>query len=128
MSNFVTFRVRTRSKIDYGKAKEKQLAIPDQSLSLREIISRFTRGVPVDTTQRNPIWIDQDEFDYEALARSEFSEKMSIAEELRAKYDAQMKAIEERKEAKRLSDERSRIRAEIEAEATQKEPGEGSIA
>lgn len=118
--------------IDYEcEPKRKVLTIPDQSLSLREIMQRYVRGVPVDVTQREGVWIDQEEYDFESLARGEFSEKMSIAEELRAKYDAQVKAVEEAREAKRKQDEKQALLAELkaqESEGQEPAPDEGADA
>lgn len=110
-------RLVKRETKSYGSPSRKQLAIPDQALSLREIVKRFVRGVPVDVKHRDPIWIDQEEFDLELLSRSEFSEKMSIAEELRQKYDEQIKRYETAKEAKRKEQERNAIREELMAES-----------
>lgn len=106
-------KVRT-VEVDYGKAKRKHLAIPDQSLSLKTIIERYTRGVPVDIKHREPVWSDQTEFDLEKMSRMDFGEKMSIAEELRARYDA----IQEAFEARRADAEQ----AQKEAEEARKEP------
>lgn len=123
-TSLVVGRNRQRPVKDYGKSPRKQLTIPDQAISLREIITRFTRGVPVDVRQREAVYIDQSEFDLEALGRAEFSEKMSIAEELRAKYDAQLEALEQRREAKRKEEEEAKIRASIKAKEVQERPVE----
>lgn len=83
-------------KIDYGKSHRKQLAIPDQSLSIRTIMDRYTRGIPVDVKHRMPFYSDQTEFDLELLSRMEFDDKMSVAHKLRAQFDAIQEAYEAR--------------------------------
>lgn len=90
-----------RGVLSYGESTRRQLTIPDQGLSINEIISRYTRGIPVDVKQYESVYLDQTEYDMEKLSRLEFSEKMSIAEELRNKYDAIKEQAEAKERAKR---------------------------
>lgn len=68
-------------RIDYGKTRP-SIAIPDQSLSIQEIVKRYVRGVPVDVIQRPPVWSDQEEYDLEKLGRMDFGEKHEYAQAL----------------------------------------------
>lgn len=77
-------------KIDY-KTKKKSLAIPDQSMSIQEIVKRYVKGIPVDVLQRKAIYADQEEEDLEKLARMDFGEKHEYAQAL-AERAAQIKA------------------------------------
>lgn len=74
---------RKRTKIDYGRVK-KGKTIPDQSMSIHEIVRRFVRGLPTDIVRRDPVYVDQSEHDLEQLSRMEFGEKAAIADEMRA--------------------------------------------
>lgn len=124
-------RKASQVKIDYGKAPRPALSIPDQSLSIKEILTRYTRGVPVDVRTRRPVYVDQDEFDLEKLSRMEFSDKMSIAEQLRAEYDAQIADLEAKASARRQAIEEAKRAAEAARSApaeTKKEPEKGSKA
>lgn len=131
-SAFVKFRLNPIKGVQsYGPPLRKQLAIPDQSLSIKEILNRYVRGVPVDVRHREPVYVDQSEFDLEQLSRMEFSDKMSIAERLRAEYDAKVADLEAkasaRSQAKKEAQGASNKANEAPAD-TQKEPGEGSKA
>lgn len=96
-SLIVDGRKKARSGVtSWGASSRKQLVIPDQSLSIRTILERYTRGIPVDVKQYQGVYFDQTEFDLEKLNLMEFSDKMSIAERLKAKHDAIQQAYEER--------------------------------
>lgn len=68
----------TKPTIDRKRIKP-SVAIPDQSLSIQQIVQRYVRGLPVDVLQRKPIYIDQDEHDLEQLSRLDFGEKAELA-------------------------------------------------
>lgn len=86
-------------------SNRKTRTIPDQTLTIKEIVARFTRGIPVDVIQREAVYLDQDEHDFEQLSRMEFGEKANMAEQLRDKAEGikqQAEANERtRKEAKK---------------------------
>lgn len=97
----------------------KSTTMPDQALTVEEIMRRFTKGLPVAVTNRDPVYIDQNDFDYEQISRMSFDEKFAMAQqfELRADYikgrlareqrEAELaKAISERD--RRLHDEKAR--------------------
>lgn len=58
--------------------------IPDQSLTIAEIVKRYMRGIPVDVIQRNPVYSDHNEYDLEKMSRLDFGEKSAMANELQA--------------------------------------------
>lgn len=65
--------------VDFKKPTGKTQVVPDQSLSIREIVKRFVKGIPVDVAQRQPVFNDQTEADLEKLARMDFAEKVEYA-------------------------------------------------
>lgn len=65
-----------------GGPKLKSRVIPDQSLSIAEIVKRYVRGVPVDILQREPVYTEQTTEDLEKLSRMDFGEKHAYAQEL----------------------------------------------
>lgn len=102
---------------DSDKLVRKQRTIPDQSLSLRTIIDRYTRGVSVDVKQRDPVYVDQDEFDLEQVSRMDFAAKAELGQELGSRVRKGAKALEQ-KERERLAKE-----AEANAKASEGKPG-----
>jgi len=69
--------------------------IPDQSMSLQEIVRRYVRGIAIDIVHREPVYLDQSEYDLERLNRMDFGEKAAMAAEL----SAQAQDIQQRYEA-----------------------------
>lgn len=92
-------------EVRFGKVRKTQ-TIPDQSLSIREIVRRYVRGIPVDVVQKQEVYIDQSDADLEKLSRMDFGEKAEYAEMLR-QQSAQVKAAFDDK-ARRLADERKK--------------------
>lgn len=77
--------------------KRKSVTIPDQSLSIEEIIKRFVRGIGVDVIQREAVYMNQSEFDFEKLNRMDFADRAAVADEVKQRTEAiaeQLKASE----------------------------------
>lgn len=100
-------------KVDYGKMRKSQ-TIPDQSMSIQEIVKRYVRGVPVDVQQRTPVYLDQSDHDMEMLGRMDFGQKAEYAAAL-AEQAKQMQA--ELKELERSVVEQKATKAKAEEEA-----------
>lgn len=83
------------------KKKRKSVTIPDQAMSIQEIIKRYVKGIPVQLTQREETYIDQEEYDLEKLNRMDFADKSALADELRDKAEAQKSDLIARDEARR---------------------------
>lgn len=84
-----------RKKVDYKKIAPGSRTVPDQSLSIREIVRRYVRGIPVDVVQRDPVYMDQSEHDFEAMARKDFAEKHQIAAEFKERAKEVQADLEE---------------------------------
>lgn len=89
-------------KIDYKK-RRKSFAIPDQSMSIQEIVKRFVRGIPVDIIQRNAVYSDQNDHDLEKLNRMDFADKTQFAKDLRQRSEAQLDELLEADDAHRFA-------------------------
>lgn len=89
-------------KIDWKK-RRKSTAIPDQSMSIQEIVKRFVRGIPVDVIQRRAVYSDQSDHDYEKLARMDFAEKAQFAEDLAQHSAEQLDALREADAAQKFA-------------------------
>lgn len=103
-----------RGVIDFNKV-QKSLTVPDQSLSIQEIVRRYVKGIPVDVVQRQGVYVDQDLHDLEAMSRKDFAQKAALAAELMEQCDNMASDI--KAEAERLK--RERLKAK---ENEQKEP------
>lgn len=105
-------------KIDY-KTLKKSVVIPDQSLSVQEIVKRYVRGVPVDVIQRERVYIDQNEFDLEKLSRMDFAEKLEYASALADKAKRLKSELDEHERssseamAKKASDKAAKAAAKF---------------
>lgn len=83
-----------KTKLSYQRAavnfkrSRKGKTVPDQSMSIKEIVRRFVRNIPIDVVQRTPIYLDQDEFDMEQISRMDFADKSALADELSARAKA----------------------------------------
>jgi len=64
--------------------------IPDQTMSLREILTRYAKGLPIDG-QKTPIWEGEEGFDVDPKTLD-----LAEIEELRDKAETEMKDIEQR--------------------------------
>lgn len=95
-----------------GTKMRKQRAIPDQTMSVREIVRRFVKGIPVDVVQRQGVYIDPSkEIDYEKVSRLDFGEKVEFAGELRREAEVAYTELEERAEAERLARDEAKKKA-----------------
>lgn len=70
--------------------------VPDQSLSIQEIVKRFVRGIPVDVVQREAVYSDQNDHDLEKLSRMDFGEKAEYARQLSEQAEGLANEIQER--------------------------------
>lgn len=101
------------------KAKRPSQTIPDQSMSVLEIVKRYVRGIPVDVVRHPAVYVDQERFDLEKVGRMDFDQKAELAAELsreRERISAEVRARQE--EAKRIDEERA-------AEKRESEPASG---
>lgn len=105
--------------IDY-KTKRKSMAIPDQSLSIQEIVKRYVRGVPVDIVQREGVYLDQDELDMEKMTREDFGTKHEMAIQFAENAKAMKSELDERQrlvEENAAKAKQDRIKAKAEKAA-----------
>lgn len=78
------------------KGRRKSRTIPDQSMSIQEIVKRFVRGVPVDIVQREAVYSDQNDHDLEKLSRMDFGEKAEYARHMSEQSERLATEIQER--------------------------------
>lgn len=75
-------RIKYKAPAINYKGRRASIAIPDQSLSIQEIVKRYVRGIPVDVIKRQPVYNDQNDHDMEKLSRLDFGEKAELADQL----------------------------------------------
>lgn len=84
----------TPPKVNYGKKRKTSRTLPNQSLSIAQIMDRFTRGVPVDVARREGVNMpDNAEHDYERMSRMDFDEKVAKATEMRDRAIARINEL-----------------------------------
>jgi len=93
----IKFRSVAFPKPSEGKSFEgqKDLVVPDQSLTLREILERFTRGEPVAVGQ-DAVFDDDSDEDLEKLSHMDLVDKAEYVEKLK-----QVQKAHERQEKER---------------------------
>lgn len=94
--------------VAFGKTR-KGMTVPNQSMTIREIVNRFVKNIPVSGNNYKGEYIEQSEFDLEKLARlspldkayeaGQFSERANYLEE-RIRESERVR-VEREKEAKR---------------------------
>lgn len=97
--------------VDY-KARRKSVAIPDQSLSIQEIVKRYVRGIPVDVVQRQGVFVDQAEHDLEKLSRMDFGEKAAFADTMKSEAERLQSELRQAEEVKRTQAQQAKEAAE----------------
>lgn len=104
--------------------------IPDQSMSVQEIIERFSRKMPVHATQRDAVYVNDNPegIDYEKASRMGFDEKREFAEQMSAKAE-DVKAELTAKERAKLEREKEQkaIAEKAEADAKAKDKKDTGI-
>lgn len=95
-------------KVDYNKVNAGK-TLPDQTMSIKEIVSRFTRGISVNAHERPGVYSTQDEYDLEKLNRLEFGEKQAMAHSLaKLVEDTANELDEQEKEAAAAAKEKAK--------------------
>lgn len=103
--------VRTKFKstpVNYSSIPIKSQTIPDQSMSIKELVRRFVKGIPADVIQRQPIFTNNSDFDLEKLGQLDPADKAYMAKEMQAENEANAREIQ------RAEDDRRRTREEDE--------------
>lgn len=104
--------------------KRKSQTVPDQALSIREIVQRYVKGIPVDVIQREGVYVDQQEHDLEKLNRMDFGDKAAFAADLKERNQAIVEQAQATVEAKR---KKERLRAKRERQKATTGPGIGKL-
>ena len=73
------------------------MTIPSQSLTIREILDRYTRGVAVDSKGNVPVYNDGD-IDMEKISRMDFGQKHEMAERIKHENALKAQAFKEAQE------------------------------
>lgn len=76
------------------KRKNPRFTVPDQSLSVREILSRYSRNVAVDVKNYQGVYVDSDE-DLEKVNRMDFGDKKAYADHLKEESERTISALKE---------------------------------
>lgn len=84
------------------KRRNKSKTIPSQALSIREILTRYSRNINIDVKKYDGTYIDGDE-DLEKVSRMDFGDKFAYAQDLREENERFVNELREAKEAERAA-------------------------
>lgn len=110
-----------------GKRRQKSFTLPDQALTVKEIITKFRKNIPAVGKVFTAMYFDQKEIDYEQLARMEFDDKFRLAQQLRAEareIEAELDAKEKEREELATKERDEKAKAQ---QASGAQPGIGSL-
>lgn len=104
-----------RNEFPAGKgvdcSQKPSLTVPNQALSIQEILLRHARGVPVGVSMQTPLYRGED-YDYPDPAKMDISERVAFAQYL----EAELKTMDEAKKTRQAE-----FRAKKLEEAKQRE-------
>lgn len=122
----VSVMIRDKYKlreVDYEKLRVSKKVIPDQALSMREIIERFVRKLPIDVPEKSKIYLDENvDYDFEKMSNLDSTDKAFQASEFRLQAEELAEEVKANERAKHERKKKADIdKAVSEAkEATQK--------
>lgn len=97
-------------KIDWKK-RRKSVAIPNQSMTIKQIVERFVKGIPSDVEIKKGVYLNQVDFDLDKMSRMDATDKAyeatqfaSAAEEKADEIEAHEKATKERKKKRDIEE------------------------
>lgn len=105
--------------------KRKSCAVPNQSLTIGQILDKYSRGIPVDITQSEGVYLPQDEFDMEKLNRADFGEKRAFAQQMQQRAADIKNELLENERTKKANEKKARDAAA--AAAANNGPGIGPL-
>lgn len=117
-----TYKLRNRK----NKVRSSSATLPNQAMSVNEIVKRFVRGVPVGVVKREPIYVDQNDMDLEKVSRMDFGEQYEMAEQFRnraASIADNLKARQERMNEQANEDEEEEPLKKPQKKAAKKRTG-----
>jgi len=105
----------TKPKRDWGKSQ----TLPDQNYTVKELFTRFARGIPVQAARQEPIFLgEENNVDLEKVSKMSIMDKADLSDELLAKAEDIDQQLTEAKA------KRSEAKAKAEAEKAQPKPVE----
>lgn len=100
------------------------LTVPDQSMTIREILERYARGLPLEAG-KVPIYHGEDNPTVD-LNAMELTDRMDFIQETMEKGEKAKKDLDEQKQARKKKKEKDALIQEIEAEYELKPKEDGS--
>lgn len=106
-SGMIRTYVSNPPKIDYGKS----CTIPDQNYTVKQLFERFARGLPVQASRQQPVFLgEENDVDMEKIKNLSIMDKADLSDELydraqdldQAINDAQAQRSEAKKEAEKV--------------------------
>lgn len=108
--------------IDWKKQR-KSVAIPNQSMHMKEILARFVKGLPIDVEQKQGVYLDQVDHDFDRMARLDATEKAFAATQFAEEAEIKAEEIKAHERAKHERNEKAKIDAAVK-KASEKQKAE----
>lgn len=86
--------------VDFKKRRVSKHVVPNQSMTMREVIERFVKGLPLDIKEKPKLYVDQNEYDFEKMSGLDPTEKAYKATEFKAQADDLAEEIKASEKAK----------------------------
>lgn len=84
------------------KIKDGEVVVePNQAMTIKEILSRFTRGLAPNVAQFKGVYMDHNNTDYEKVSRMDFGEQYEFAQNEAKKAQRIEQALRSREEARK---------------------------
>lgn len=80
-------------------SKQKVVTVPKQSMTLKQIIDRYTRKMPVDVTMKDMVYEDRFE-DLDKMARADITYQLDYAAELKSRLNSTRADVEKHRKKK----------------------------
>lgn len=98
-------------KVDFKRVRVSKHVIPNQSMTMKEVIERFVRGLPLDIKEKPKIYLEQNDYDFEKMSGLDPTEKAYQATE----FEAQAEALSEEIQANEKVKNERRKKADVDA-------------
>lgn len=106
-----------------GKSGRKSQVLPNQSMTIEDIVNRYVRGAEVHVQKREGVYLDQKEHDFEKMSRADFGEQHELAQQFAGRASGIAREIERSQDEQRTKDEDEENKGEQKSKKRKTKPG-----
>lgn len=98
------------------------ITIPDQSMTVKELIDRYTKGLPLGNIQKVPLWMgEEDPFDGLDPRQLDLAERVQMLRDSQELIKQSQELLQRKEKDERIKKQQADIEAEIERRMAEKE-------